>query len=226
MRGPRDTYESVATWDATVRSCLKRLCTVLFAGLVISIGVSPAIQYGARAGESAHRKDANRYGSQAEREQILDALFTKLRDTKDGFIAQTIIQQIWLTWHQSGRRDIDDLLSRAKINASEGEFEAALKKLDRLIQSAPDFAEAWNGRATVYFQMGRYKESLADIAETLKREPRHFGALAGQGRIYLRQENYQAALGALNEALRHNPFMSEGESLIPVIRKKLGIRDL
>ena len=45
----------------------------------------------------------------------------------------------------------------------------------------PDYVEAWNRRATIYYMKKDYGHALADIREVLKREPRHFGALAGLG---------------------------------------------
>ncbi len=209
-------------------SCTAPAVLVIAALTLLATGfvVSPFSRSIAIADELPEKGNAHHYGSPDKRKIVLDALFAKLRETKDGFLALSVIEQIWLTWHQSGRKDVDDLLSRAKINASEGEYEAALKKLDGVIKNAPDFAEGWNGRATVYFHMKRYEKSLADIEETLKREPRHFGALAGRGRIYLEQGNHKAALEAFNDAMRHNPFMSERHSLVPAIRNKLGIQEL
>ena len=55
--------------------------------------------------------------------------------------------------------------------------------LDQIIVIKPDFAEAWNKRATVYYLMEDYSDSLADIRATLALQPRHFGALAGFGMI-------------------------------------------
>ncbi len=194
--------------------------------LVDGLAQSPQLHSGINAAPLAKEVNTYEYGDPVQRKRNLNALFAKLKIAKSGFVAQAILEQIWLAWHQSGRSDIDDLLSRAKINASEGEFQSAINKLDEVIRRAPDFAEGWNGRATVFFHMGRYEESLADIIETLKREPRHFGALAGRGRIFRRLGNDKAALEAFDEALLHNPFIPERRSLIPAIRNKLGIRDL
>lgn len=200
------------------------------AGLVIiataTLGRTPMQSHHAFATQPAMRAIADAYGGTEQRKQLLDALFAKLKTTKDGAVAHALIQQIWIAWSQSGRRSIDDLLSRAKINISEGEYEAALEKFDQVIRRAPDFAEGWNGRATVLFMMGRYTQSLADIVETLKREPRHFGALAGRGMIFMRLGQYDAALKAFDEALRHNPYIPEREQLIPALRDKLGVREL
>lgn len=202
------------------------LAAILCAAPLSLPGLPRASLVVAWAAPPAKNRADNQYGGEEKRRKILNGLFSELKRAKGGFAAQSLIEQIWLNWHQSGRRDVDDLLSRAKINASEGEFAAALRKLDDVNRLAPDFAEGWNGRATVLFQMGRYGESLAAIAQTLKYEPRHFGALAGRGVILFRQEKFQAALRAFEEALHYNPFIAEQHTFLPAIRKKLGIREL
>ena len=55
-----------------------------------------------------------------------------------------------------------------------------------MIEEDPNFAEAWNKRATVYFMMYDFK-SMQDIIKTLELEPRHFGALDDMGLIFIHQ---------------------------------------
>ena len=42
---------------------------------------------------------------------------------------------------------------------------------------APDFAEAWHKRATLYYPRVATGECLEDIGRTLELEPRHFAAM-------------------------------------------------
>jgi tetratricopeptide (TPR) repeat protein len=60
-----------------------------------------------------------------------------------------------------------------------GDVNTALKIFDAIVHKAPNFAEGWNKRATVYYMIGNYEASLADIDHVLELEPHHFGALAG-----------------------------------------------
>jgi tetratricopeptide (TPR) repeat protein len=62
---------------------------------------------------------------------------------------------------------------------SAGQLDLAVEHFTALVDHAPDFAEGWNARATVLYQMGQFGPSMADIAQTLQLNPRHFGAMAG-----------------------------------------------
>jgi tetratricopeptide (TPR) repeat protein len=77
--------------------------------------------------------------------------------------------------------------------------------LDGLLTAAPDWAEAWNKRATLAYIRGDDIEAVADILATLALEPRHFGALSGLGQICLRQGEPEVAKLAFEAALRINP---------------------
>ena len=138
------------------------------------------------------------------RTEMLDALFERLADAEaeDWERTQNEINAIW---NDSGSASMDLLARRADKAMAKDDYETALLHLDDLVRLAPDFAEGWNKRATVYFLQENYGLSLEDIAETLRREPRHFGALSGLGIILDRLGDKPGALEAFRRAIRIHP---------------------
>src|SRR5258708_14106755 len=76
-------------------------------------------------------------------------------------------------------------LERATRALAALDFPAAEGILARLVAAHPDFAEAWNKRATLYYMQSRDEESVASINRTLELEPRHYGAISGFPKICL-----------------------------------------
>ncbi len=72
-------------------------------------------------------------------------------------------------------------MTRVKTAIEAQDTDLALQLLDAIIKIKPDYIEAWNRRATLYYMKKDYGHSIADIRQVLKREPRHFGALSGLG---------------------------------------------
>ncbi|MDO7845246.1 tetratricopeptide repeat protein [Hymenobacter sp. M29] len=126
---------------------------------------------------------------------MLDDLFAQLRTATAPAEIEALQSGIWQVWLTSGDVAIDKELEAGMRALQAEDHTLAIKHFTRIIQLKPEFAEAWNKRATAYYLRGEYRASLLDIAETLRREPRHFGALWGQASI-LRQ------LGDLGHALR------------------------
>ena len=141
------------------------------------------------------------------RSEQLDRLFARLIKSQDPSEAQRTEQSIWSLWMTSDSPTADALLAQAMKASAANETAAALSILDRVITVHPDYAEAWNKRATIYFLIGRYNDSLKDIDKVLELEPRHFGALAGRGMIKRQQGDLAAARAAFEEALSYNPHM-------------------
>lgn len=134
----------------------------------------------------------------------LEALFARLamKDAKDW---EQVQNQINTIWSRSGSDSMDLLARRADKAMAAEDYETALLHLDNLTRLAPDFAEGWNKRATVYFLQEDYGPSLDDIARTLRLEPRHFGALSGLGIILDRLGDSEGALEAFRRAYRLHP---------------------
>lgn len=127
--------------------------------------------------------------------------------------AQQLETMIWSHWFRHDDEAVAAVMNEGGDHLRYGDLEAALQMFDEAVELAPDFAEAWNRRATVNYHLGRYQESLADIEETLAREPRHFGALFGRGLVYMGLEEWQKAYDAFGETLKVNPHAFNADTL-------------
>ena len=148
--------------------------------------------------------------AQTERESAaLDALFSQLRSAPDDTTAQAITNQIWIYWTTPAdpvlaarMRDVLELRQRA-------DFPAVIALLDEIVAEYPDYAEAWNQRATVHYLLRNYEQSMADIDKVLEFEPRHFGALVGRAVMQENLGNHALALRDMAAALAIHPFLVE-----------------
>jgi tetratricopeptide (TPR) repeat protein len=141
----------------------------------------------------------------------LDELFAQLKTAPSADDANAIVAQIWMLWFAPGIPDLSDRMHRAGVASSRGDVSSALTVLSSIVTDYPDYAEGWNQRATLYYEMGNYDASLADIAKVLELEPRHFGALSGRVLIYLKQGKRDAALEDMRAALEIDPYLSAKE---------------
>jgi tetratricopeptide (TPR) repeat protein len=131
----------------------------------------------------------------------------RLRDASP-FVRAYAEQGLWRLWGRSGDADIDRRMATGVEQMQAGRYPEALAAFSEVISRKPDFAEAWNKRATVYYLAGDYARSIADCNEVLKRNPSHFGALSGLGQIYFKLEQYEQALAWFRRALEVNPNLS------------------
>jgi Tfp pilus assembly protein PilF len=137
----------------------------------------------------------------------LDGLFAALGRTTGAPEASRIETLIWAAWMSHDDPVAEEALERATRAIAAHDHPEAEALLDDLVAAHPEYAEAWNKRATLHFRMGRDEESVADIRRTLALEPRHFGAICGFGQICLRHGNRPAAMFAFDAALRINPSL-------------------
>ena len=114
---------------------------------------------------------------------------------------------LWALWCRSGRVDLDARLAQAVVTMERRDFAGAESQLTALIEAAPEWAEAWNKRATVRYLAADYPGSIADCRETLARTPHHFGALAGQGLCHMALEQYGPAAAMFRRALEVHPHL-------------------
>jgi tetratricopeptide (TPR) repeat protein len=156
----------------------------------------------------------------------LDGLFGQLQTTEDPAEAVRLTRAIWTVWFEIDDQDIASLMAAGDRAMRVRRFPDALVEFDAVVAAAPDYAEGWNRRATLYYMMGEYEASIADVDRVLELEPRHFGALSGLGQIFAAQGQLEAALEAFEYALQVNPHMPGPRLNIEHLRDILGQTDI
>ncbi len=159
-----------------------------------------------------------------ERNNKLDKLFIQLKNTKELSSAQIIENEIWEIWsiHPSDDRRgfrLTELLTQGTRLMNVGELGKAYKTFTQIIAVEPDWAEAWNKRATTLYLMDQYQSSLDDIKITLALEPRHFGALSGQALNYIELNEYEKAIESYKTVQKIYPIMDGAKKMIPQLEE-------
>lgn len=141
-----------------------------------------------------------------------DEMFDKLRNAPSDSEANDAALDIWASWLESGSATVDVIMERGVNAQTVGDFETARAFYDRAILIKPDYAEAWNRRASLFLMDENYPEALRDLNEALRLEPRHFGAWAGLGMMFESLGANEQALEAYREAILIYPRMEQALS--------------
>jgi tetratricopeptide (TPR) repeat protein len=163
---------------------------------------------------------------QGDKTQNLDRLFDALKVAPDDESAKYVENRIWALWLASSSDTANLLMGRVKSATDAKDFDLAVKLLDAVIDIRPDFIEAWNRRATIYYTKKDFGRALADIHEVLAREPRHFGALSGLGIILQEVGDEKHALEVFRRALAIHPRLERIPDLVKKLTDKVDGRDI
>jgi len=161
-----------------------------------------------------------------DRAHNLDFLFQALKAAPDDETARLIEHRIWGLWLSSGSDTADLLMSRVRAAIEQKDSDLAIRLLDAIIELKPDFVEAWNRRATLFFEKHDYGRAMSDIAQVLAREPRHFGALTGLGMILEDVGEDKQALEVFRRALAVDPRLEKVPDMVKNLTEKVEGRDL
>jgi tetratricopeptide (TPR) repeat protein len=156
----------------------------------------------------------------------LPGLFARLGAAKDLVEARAAEATIWEIWGETLDAESAELLAQGSAAMASRAWSTAMQRFDALVAREPNFAEAWNKRATLYYLIGDYPRSVADIQKTLALEPRHFGALSGLGLIFMTIGRPQPALESFEAALAIHPFLPGARQNIEALRQQLGGEEL
>jgi tetratricopeptide (TPR) repeat protein len=161
-----------------------------------------------------------------DRTRNLDFLFEALKIAPDDVSAKAVEDRIWALWLASGGDTANLLMSRVKSAIEAHDIELAIKLLNSIIELKPDYVEAWNRRATLYYMKKDFGRALVDIQQVLAREPRHFGAMSGLGMILQEFGDEKHALEIFRRALAVHPRLHRIPDLVKSLSEKVEGRDI
>lgn len=146
-------------------------------------------------------------------ESLSNRLLEDLKNP-DETVRQRATQELWQMWFLQKGVYGWEILQRSQVLLAAGEITQAEELLTELINDQPNFAEAWNRRAVLYFTLGQYKKSLDDCQMVIKLNPIHFGAIHGLGLCCAALGDYNAAIMAFRRALEIQPYALDNQRLI------------
>lgn len=138
--------------------------------------------------------------------ECVTALADRLRDP-DPLTNQMAEHALWSIWFRSGTPEANQYLASGTRAMNRRDYREAIKHFDRAVAACPDFAEAYNQRATAWYLLEQFEHSIADCKRAIKRMPCHFGAWAGMGHCYAHLGLLKDALHAYERALEINPHL-------------------
>lgn len=154
--------------------------------------------------------------SEASMNSLLQDLKNPDEDVRD-----QATEELWRIWFTQKGTSGFQALERAQKLMDSGKITQAEAALTDLIEAMPDFAEAINRRAVLYFVTGDHHKAIADCQAVIRLAPIHFGALHGLGLCYAALGDYHKAIQAFREALKIQPFAIQNQRLILECTAKL-----
>jgi len=203
-----------------------RFLTVVIAALAATALVVPALAQSPQP--KGHWVQPPKKLPHVRRDQVnnVDFLFGALKAAPDDETAHAIEQRIWALWIHSRSDTANLLMTRVQKAIEDKDLDLALKLLDAIVKIKPDYIEAWNRRATIFYMKKDYGRSIADIREVLRREPRHFGALTGLGLILQDIGDDKQALEVYRRALAVYPRLERVPDIVKTLTEKVEGRDI
>jgi tetratricopeptide (TPR) repeat protein len=146
-------------------------------------------------------------------QELIQNLLADLKNA-DTTVRERAGAQLWRIWFwQKGRSGLAQIETSEELIAV-GNLAGAEVVLTDLVTELPDFAEAWNRRAVLYYLQREYTKAIEDCQKVLEIVPWHFGAWHGLGLCWAGLGDYSAAITALRQALEIQPYSIENQRLL------------
>ncbi len=112
------------------------------------------------------------------------------------------------------------LFDRAEKASKEKDNAFALQMLTAVTKIAPDFPEAFNRRAFVYYQDNDVERALGDLRRAIALDPNHYKALDGLGQILREIGRKKDALAVYRKLYEVHPHWPGAKSAVDELARE------
>lgn len=192
-----------------MKSALRHISTLIFLISVMAltnVSAEDSIEYATKPNK----------GLNSVQHKQLDVLFAALKNSKSEIEANSHEQEIWRIWTAPVDKTLSNLMGKAFAQIEAKSYADSVKTLDKVVMQFPKYAEGWNQRAIIHFQLEKFDKSLEDIEKVLKLEPRHFGAYSGRGMIHYSRGDNKLATKDILKAMRYHPYIKSRNLLLSI----------
>ena len=151
-------------------------------------------------------------------DESLDLIFSELAVARDKQTAEALEKALKKEFLRSGSPSIDLLMQRGLEAFNAARFDRAFFYFDEVVTLAPEYAEGWNKRATVYYLRNDYTHALRDLEHVLRLEPRHVEAMIGLAVMLQDLGDNKGALDLYRRAKMINPWLEGVDGAIKTLQ--------
>jgi tetratricopeptide (TPR) repeat protein len=105
------------------------------------------------------------------------------------------------------------------------DLESARKWYDRAVKLNPNYAEAINNLATVYYARKSYRRSITQYKKALRITPASASILSNLGTSYFARKNYELAFETYQQALKLDPDVFEHRSSMGILLQERTVEE-
>lgn len=156
-----------------------------------------------------------------EREKALADLYAHLAAADDEAKSKAVARSIERLWLSSGSDTVNLLMQRAMEASHAKNNELALKLLNSAVELSPDYAEAWNRRAYIFFLENNVERALGDLRRVLALDPNHYKALDGLANILKDIGRKKDALKAARQLYDVHPFSDGAKQMVDDLAREV-----
>ena len=141
----------------------------------------------------------------AEGSARLTAPVAALLHDDDEEVAAAAEATLWQIWGRAPDAATAEAFEEGLRLMQVEDWPGAARAFSTCIDRAPEFAEAWNKRATTRYLAEQYALAVQDCETVVRLNPHHFGALSGQGLCHAALGQPTRAAACFRQALRVHP---------------------
>jgi len=150
----------------------------------------------------------------------VDALLPALQ-SGDAELSRLAEDALWSIWMRGAGLEACRELGAALRDMREDRYLAAFSRLTKLVEAAPNFAEAHHQRGIAATFLEFYEVAAAAYQRALYLNPAHFAAAAGLANVAAQTGDLQGALRAYQRALRIHPRLEGAAEAVALIETAL-----